>query len=134
MAEQENVQRMQDLYAAFGRGDIATILANCSEDIDWGTETTASEVPWYRIRHGREGVADFFSTLEREVDFRQFEPRVFAGAGDQVLVHVDIEYQLKKNGRGAQVGSLHEYTFRDGAVSRFRAYEDTAAVRDAWSS
>jgi ketosteroid isomerase-like protein len=91
-------------------------------------------VPWYGIRNGRQQVGDFFATLAREVDFTRFEPKVFAAAGDHVLVHVDIGYRFRKNGQSASVGSLHEFTLRDGIVTSFRAYEDTASVRDAWNA
>ena len=77
---ENNIQKMQSLYAAFGRGDINTILSNVSDDADWGTDTVANAVPWYGIRRGREGVADFFATLDREVEFTTFEPKVFAAA------------------------------------------------------
>ena len=129
-----NVQKLQELYAAFGRGDIDTILRNVSDDCTWGTETSATEVPWYGIRSGRAQVGDFFATLAREVDFTRFEPKVFAATGDSVFVHVDLEYRFRKNGRSASVGSLHEFTLRDGILASFRAYEDTASVRDAWNA
>jgi ketosteroid isomerase-like protein len=132
MSESDNIQKLQQMYAAFGRGDIALILSNVSDDVDWGTDTTAN-VPWYRIRHGRDGVADFFATLDREVEFTNFAPGGFAGAGDRVYVLVDIGYKLKKNGRAASTGSVHVFTMRDGIVTRFRAFEDTASVRDAWN-
>ena len=128
-----NVPKMQELYAAFGRGDIDTILRSVSDDCTWGTDTIAREVPWYGIRTGRAAVGDFFATLAREVEFPRFEPTVFAGVGDQVFVHVDMEYRFRKNGRSASTGSLHEFTLRDGIVTRFRAYEDTAGVRDSWN-
>jgi uncharacterized protein len=134
MSEQDNVQKLQELYAAFGRGDIGSILANVSDDCDWGTDSAATEIPWYPIRHGREGVADFFSTLAREVDFQKFQPTIFAGAGDAVIVNVDLDYRFRKNGRSAAVTSLHRFKIRDGVVTSFRAFEDTAAVRAAWGS
>jgi ketosteroid isomerase-like protein len=28
---------------------------------------------------------------------------------------------------------VHEFNFRDGKVTRFRAYEDTATVNAAWN-
>jgi ketosteroid isomerase-like protein len=31
-----NVQTMQELYAAFGRGEIDTILRSVSDDVTWG--------------------------------------------------------------------------------------------------
>ncbi|MEA2336609.1 MAG: uncharacterized protein QOE82_616, partial [Thermoanaerobaculia bacterium] len=94
----DNVQKLQQLYAAFGRGDIEMILSNVTDDVSWGTETTV-DVPWYRIREGRDGVADFFATLAREVDFPEFSPTHFASVGDLVFAHVDLAYKFKKNGR-----------------------------------
>jgi ketosteroid isomerase-like protein len=132
MSENDNVQKLQQLYAAFGRGDINMILNNVTDDVSWGTDTTV-DVPWYRIREGRDGVADFFATLAREVDFAQFTPSQFAGVGDIVYAHVDLTYKFKHNGRGASSGSVHEFTFRDGKVSRFRAFEDTATVSAQWN-
>ena len=133
MSENDNIQKLQQLYAAFGRGDINMILDNVTDDVTWGTETTATEVPWYSIRNGRDGVGDFFATLARDVEFTNFAPTHFAGAGDIVFVHVDIGYKIKKNGHAASTGSNHQFTIRDGRISRFRAFEDTASVRDAWN-
>src|SRR5204862_5308212 len=132
MSENDNVQKLQQHYAAFGRGDINMILSNVTDDVSWGTDTSA-DVPWYRIREGRDGVADFFATLAREVEFPKFNPTRFAAAGDFVFAQVDLTYKFKKNGRGASSGSVHEFTFRDGKVSRFRAFEDTATVNREWN-
>ncbi|HJW93725.1 MAG TPA: nuclear transport factor 2 family protein [Thermoanaerobaculia bacterium] len=133
MSENDNITKMQQMYAAFGSGDITTILANVTDDCDWGTATTAQEIPWYRIRQGRDGVADFFQTLASEVNFQRFEPNLYAAAGDDVLVHLDYTYEIKRNGKVAPSTAVHRFTFRDGKVSRFRAYEDTAAIRDAYN-
>ena len=128
-----SIQKMQDLYAAFGRGDIATILSSVSDDVSWGIGTTATEVPWYGLRDGRDAVGDFFATLSREVEFTEFAPRFFASTGNHVLVHVDIGYKLTKNGNTASVSSMHEFELENGRVKSFRGYEDTAGVRDAWN-
>jgi ketosteroid isomerase-like protein len=134
MSEQTNIQLLRDLYAAFGRGDIQAILEHCSEDITWGDDTVATEVPWYGLKSGREGVANFFATLQRDVEFTQFNPSVFAATGNDVFVFVEIGYRFRKNGRSTSVGSMHRFVL-DGPVLRsFRAYEDTAAVRDAWNA
>ena len=133
MSEQANISKMQQMYGAFGRGDIQTIAAECTDDVSWGTETSAqNEVPWYRIRSGRDGVLDFFSTLANEVDFERFEPTIFTAAGDEVFVKVDYTYRFKRNGQSAATSGIHQFTVRDGKVSQFRAYEDTAKVRDQY--
>ena len=134
MAEQENVKKVQDMYAAFSRGDIAMVLANVSSDVTWGTDTSAQEVPWYPIRKGPDGVGDFFATLAREVEFTHFEPTLYTASGNEVIVHVELEYKLKRNGQSAAVGSIHQMSLRDTIVTRFRSFEDTASVRDAWLS
>lgn len=133
MSENDNITTMQQLYAAFGQGDINAILANVTDDCDWGTATVAQEIPWYRIRQGRDGVADFFQTLATEVDFQKFEPNLYAATGDDVLVRLDYTYQMKKNGNVAPSTGIHQFTFRDGKVARFRAYEDTALIRAAYN-
>jgi ketosteroid isomerase-like protein len=133
MSEQDNIRKMQEMYAAFGRGDVQTIAGECTDDVDWGTDTSVqNEVPWYRIRRGRDGVLDFFSTLANEVDFERFEPNVFSAAGDQVFVKLDYTYRFKRNGQSASTSGIHQFIVRDGKVSLFRAYEDTAKVRDAY--
>jgi uncharacterized protein len=35
MAEQENVQLVQEIYAAFGRGDIPAALDALAHDVEW---------------------------------------------------------------------------------------------------
>ncbi len=133
MAENENIATVQKMYADFGRGDIASILSSVTEDVDWGTETAATEIPWYRIRKGPEGVADFFATLATEVDFKKFEPSLFAAAGDQVLVRVDYEYHFKRNGRGAPGEGGHQFTPGGRKGGPVRPLRGTATVRDAWN-
>ncbi|HKS25405.1 MAG TPA: nuclear transport factor 2 family protein [Thermoanaerobaculia bacterium] len=133
MSEQANISKLQQMYAAFSRGDIQTIAGECTDDVSWGTDTVAqSEVPWYRIRSGRDGVIDFFTTLASEVDFEKFEPNLWAASGDQVLVRLDYTYRFKKNGKSASTSGIHTFSMRDGKVSQFRAYEDTAKVRDVY--
>ena len=42
-----NTQTIQALYAAFGRGDVATILSCVTDDVDWNNSGVASrECPW----------------------------------------------------------------------------------------
>jgi len=134
MQMSDNISMLQQMYAAFGRGDINTILANVTEDVDWGTETIVGDVPWYQIRRGVAGVGDFFQTLATEVDFPRFEPSIFAATDDHVFVRVDYDYKFKRNGKSASTGAVHQFTLRDGKVSKFRAFEDTAAIRAAWNS
>jgi len=131
----ENVQKIQQMYAAFGRGDVQTILDNVAPDITWGTESVVTDVPWYPVVTGPAAVANFFATLDRELEFTKFDPKNFVASGDQVLVKVDIGFRIKKNGAAANITSVHEFVVgADGKVTKYRAVEDTAAVARAWNA
>ena len=45
----ELVKKVQDMYAAFGRGDVETILNNTTEDVSWEFEAPAA-LTWSGIR------------------------------------------------------------------------------------
>src|SRR4029079_18999488 len=61
MTEAQNTAIMQEMYAAFGRGDIATLLDHCTEDIVWnGVYGCGPQVPFTGERRGKAAVADFF--------------------------------------------------------------------------
>ena len=62
MSEQENAKLVQDLYAAFGRGDIPTILKALSSDVQW-FNSGSSGIPYAGKRQGVDQVAQFFQAL-----------------------------------------------------------------------
>ena len=76
VTEQGNLQIVQALFAAFGRGDLASVLAALSDDIEWSV-TGPREVAYAGTWRGREQVTQFFQTLGASVEMLQFEPREF---------------------------------------------------------
>ena len=80
--EARNIGIVQDAYAAFGRGDIDTILGHLADEIVWNAVYGAgSHVPTAGERHGKRAVAEFFKQVSDNVDFSQFEPREFIATG-----------------------------------------------------
>jgi uncharacterized protein len=54
-----NIETIQQIYEAFGRGDIAAILEKLAEDVSWeewstGNSAQEQDVPYMRPRSGRE--------------------------------------------------------------------------------
>ena len=63
------VETVQTLYAAFGRGDIPTLLSHLSEEVDWRLNVDqeapgANRIPDFRPFRGREGVRAFLEKRE----------------------------------------------------------------------
>jgi ketosteroid isomerase-like protein len=133
MGAQENKKMVQDTYAAFGRGDIAAVLASLSDDVDWQAIAGAGpHVPTSGPRRGRAQVQTFFAQLGDSVDFKKFEPREFVAEGDKVVTLGYYEAVAKKTGRSFKSEWVMVFTFANGKVVKFREYADSAGVNAAF--
>ena len=127
-----NVGLVRDLYAAFGRGDIDTILAALAPDVSWESVGRPEDYPVFGPRRGVEAVRDFFRLVAENEDFSDFSPREFLAADDRVFVLGHYEATLRKTGRKIASDWVHVFTLRDGKVSRWREHTDTAQFAEAW--
>ena len=133
MSDQTNVDATQRAYEAFGRGDIPAMLEGLTDDVEW-TLPGPPVLPWAGTHRGREGVAQFFSLLEENLEFEQFEIREFVAQGDTVVVLGYERCLVKPTGRTFEQEWAHVYTFANGKVSRGRFIEDTAAMVAAFDA
>ncbi len=131
MADQDNVQVARQAYAAFGRGDIASVLENCAEDIEWVT-AESTVLPWAGTRRGKAAVEEYFRILGQHVEFQRFEPYEFIAQRDKVVVLIHDAGVMRTSGRTYTSEDIHVSTYRDGKVVRFQAYGDTAAFVAAY--
>jgi ketosteroid isomerase-like protein len=70
MSEQENIQKLKLAFAAFARGDIPTVLADVSENIDFQHPVPREIWPWAGKRRGKAELLQFFAGL---ADITEFE-------------------------------------------------------------
>jgi uncharacterized protein len=73
MSEQQNLEIVHNVYAAFGRGDLAAILAQLDPEVSWRTPGPA-DVPTSGLRHGVAEVREFFALLLNTFDMQEFRP------------------------------------------------------------
>ena len=132
MGTAENLQVVREGYAAFGRGDVAGLLALMAEDVAW--EIPGAGLPLAGTYRGREGVANFFQKLGEQTEILDFQPREFLADGDRVLVVGWESFKVKATGRVAEAHWIMSFTVRDGKISAFREYTDTKAIADAYVS
>ncbi len=130
---------IQSLYAAFGRGDIPTILAQLREDIDWHANVAAdapgvAKVPTFRARRGPRAVGEFFAELGTSVEFHSFEPVAFLAANREVAVRLVMEFTIRSTGKRMRTESMHHWTLDEaGKVTRFVEFLDTLGEAAAWN-
>ena len=127
-----NTELVQTLYAAFGRGDLKTILDNCAPDIAWVSNGDPKTIPWTGARSGHDGATAFFAALAGAVDFEAFEPRQFFPSGDTTIVLGFTRARHKTGGRAAFDSEwVHVFTIGNGKLTRFQEFYDTAAIEHA---
>ncbi len=130
--EQENTRRVQEAYAAFGRGDIPAVLGMLTEDVEWVTPGPPEVLPGAGQRRGRPEVAGFFSALHDAQEFEHFEPQEFIAQADKVVALVQSRARIRASGRLLESEFAHVFTLRGGKIARFRAFADTAAAVAAY--
>lgn len=131
MSEQE-LAAVQTIYEAFGRGDVATIVDLCADDVDWAAESSLLEAPWHGGHKGKDEVPRFFEALGESIEVTDFTPLSFA-TNDQgdVLAVINFAYTVPATGKSSSMEIHHFWHFENGKVARYRGTEDTAQT--AWA-
>jgi ketosteroid isomerase-like protein len=127
-----NIALVKSLYAAFGKGDVATIVAAAAADVDWESTGRTSDFPSFGPRKGQAAVQDFFNTVGSNLAFSEFAPKEFYAVGDKVFVLGHYAFTVKKTGKSADSNWIHIFTIADGRVRIFREFADTARMAEAY--
>ena len=129
-----HTQTIHEMYLAFQRGDIGSILHHLAESVEWEYGTMSTSVPWLQRRHGRDGAAAFFASLSG-MDLHRFEPKEFLEGERVVVVLLDVEFTVKATGkRVAEEDEIHVWRFdSSGQIIRFRHGVDTHLHQLAWT-
>ena len=99
MTEQENVEVVRELYAAFGRGDVPAILDGLTDDVVW-YDPVAPEVPHAGSYRGREGGRPFLCRRTAEtLEIDEFAPTSFLAQRDRIVVLGSLHARVKETGR-----------------------------------
>lgn len=121
-----HLKTVQDMYAAFGRGDVPFILARLAPDVEWEYGSADNPVPWLAKRRGPDEVMKFFQALA-DVEFQRFEPTELLEGKDLVVALVTVEATVKSTAkRLREEDYAHIWRFDgQGRVARFRHTCDT---------
>ncbi len=127
MSAQENIELAKKAYAAFGSGDMETLLGLFADDIVW-TTPSAEGMPFGGVSRGRDQVAAFFQALVEAEDIQDFTQEDFIAQDDKVVVLGRSKAGVRATGRTIEMGYVHVLTVSGGQVQRFVEYFDTAAA------
>lgn len=127
-----NIALVESLYAAFGRGDIDSIVAAMASDAIIGLDGRPSDVPCLGHHKGHAGVRQFFKVLAETHDITSFTPQEYYADADKVFVIGRYGWTMKPSGVKGESDWVHIWTIRNGKVAVLRSLNDTALLAEAY--
>jgi uncharacterized protein len=127
-----NVQTVRDAYDAFGRGDLPAVLGLMDPNIEWseaeGNPYQPSGKPW----KGPDAIVqNLFVKIVADFDGTfVIHPEEFYDAGDTVVVEGRYTGTAKATGKSLDAQVCHVFKLRDGKVTSFQQFADTAQLQD----
>ena len=128
MADQK-LETVQGIYAAFGRGDVAFILDQLTDDVEFGSEPEQDIAPWHGQRNKAQAPA-FFQAIAESLEVTEFTPLAFATNDTDVMAVIRFGVTAKATGKSGAMNLTHWWRFRDGKVCFYRGTEDTALTKE----
>lgn len=116
-----NVTTVQNDFAAFGKGDIQTIVSSTADNVVWKHFGTQGVVPFAGIYNGHEGVARFFQNVGDNSQFTLFEPQNFTENGNVVVARVKLKSVAISTGK--EYSDTVEMTFTFDANGKITTWE-----------
>ena len=128
---QENANTVRGLYEAFGRGDIASVIAALDPLVEWWE----AENFIYADRNPYVGpdavLGGVFARIGGEWEGFSVSPKEVLDAGEVVVGHGYYSGTYRKTGKQVRAQFAHFFSFRAGNVVKFQQYTDTAQFRQA---
>jgi ketosteroid isomerase-like protein len=127
-----HVPVLKDLYAKFASGDVPAVLAMLADDVEWREAESNPYQPSGEPWRGPQAVLEnLFVKLGSEWDGFTVTPSRFLDAGDRVVVEGRYTGTYRATGKALDAQVCHVWTLRDGRISGFQQYVDTAGLREA---
>lgn len=123
MSEQRNIEIIQEMYAAFSRGDVAPIVERLTDDVKWVSHFDPV-VPWGGDFSGKEQIPKFFEAIFQSVDVEAFEPLEWISNTDTVVSLGEFGCHVRSTGKRARARWIFIWKFRDTKVCSYEQFCD----------
>ena len=126
-----SVDIVKGLYETFGRGDIPAVLAMMDPRIEWYEAEGNPYMPTGKAWVGPDAVLNkLLIRIGNEWDGFAVHPARFHDAGDTVVVEARYSGTYKATGKSMNAQVCHVWSVRNGKVTKFQQYMNTAHLQD----
>jgi len=129
MSTQENVQIVEDFFAAMTAYNEQDLLALAAEDIEW--IIPGEGWPLAGTHRGHAGLAAVVKKASQEVEVKHSKPPEFVAQGDRVLVIGAATGKIYATNKPFKDEWVFDITVRGGKVAHVKEYIDTQAMARA---
>jgi len=131
-AKENNVEIVQNLYAAFAKGDVPAVLQKFDPKIEWNEAENfpyADGNPYIGPQAVLEGV---FARLGAEWEYWNLTDQTYYEAtSGEIIVTGRYKAKNKITSKEINVQFVHMWTLHDGLVTKFQQYADTYQTIEA---
>ncbi|WP_136162109.1 nuclear transport factor 2 family protein [Sphingomonas flavalba] len=136
---QDSADVVRRFFTAFGAGDMDGAFAMLAPDITWTYYGPEDRIPFAGAFRGHDGVRQFFARAAETIRIKEMTPSalvgIAGGAADGSVLGRGVEHSVSlATGREYRVEWVHVYRVKDGLMTSFEEFLDTAAVVDALGS
>ena len=124
----DNRAVIDEVYAAFLRGDADAVAARFDEDGRVDFEGASALVPWHVPAHGRGELPRFFAAFAKSVDIELFDREATLASSEEVVARVRLRYRVRATGAIVDERQVHWWWLENGQVKAMTHFEDTAQV------
>ena len=126
-----NMETVKEMYAAFGRGDVNSILSRLADNVSWEFEAPA-DLSWSGLRRGPQEAAGFFAGIAAEHADPALQMTEFFASGDAVAAFGRYQATVKASGIRVDTPVAHYFKFGpDGKVVRYVNVTNSGAFVEA---
>jgi ketosteroid isomerase-like protein len=121
---QRDVEKVEEIYRAFGKRDLQAIIMLMANDVEI---RQSAELPWGGCYRGHDGVNSFLAQLSENLENRLTLEGVI-DAGEQVVVSGRTSGKARSTGLEFDIPFVHVWTVQEGLITRFEPYIDNATM------
>jgi ketosteroid isomerase-like protein len=128
MTEQSTRAAVQELYAAYKRGDRDQVASLIADDVDWMIYGPMEIFPFTGHRHGKAAALASLAGITKDYELARYDLEAVAVDGDRAAVMSDVAFTQRATGRLLRFRIADFLQFRNGRLVEFREFCDSFDV------
>src|SRR5262245_43420541 len=129
-----NLEVVKACFAAFQRGDVPAIQRMSDDHVEFIEPGDPAAIPFAGRGKGKKSQEEFFHKVGETSEMLKFEPQRYGTSGEHVIALGFWDLKVKATGKFVHSDWAVDFIVKNGKVTRWQAYFDTAATAAAFAA